>query len=258
MDLLDRAAHQNRLSAVRAEHKAAVVLALLLACLLLDRITVGLGVVALMGTLSLGWARVAPRLWIKATVAEGFFLLLSVGSVALMLAPVAPPEGFGLTILGRWIGVTPQGLLMAARLVARTLGAVSCLTFLTLTTPLHDLAALGRRLQVPPLLIDLMLLTYRFLWVLQATLAQMRTAQVARLGDAGWRASLRSAGLLGARLFIRSYQRADRLNDAWLARNFDGALPVWDARGRRSSPALLATGLMTLLVLVGCRWIGLP
>ena len=55
------------------------------------------------------------------------------------------------------------GLQLALETSVRALAAVSCLSFLTLTTPLADLIPLVRRAGVPAGIIELILLIYRCL-----------------------------------------------------------------------------------------------
>lgn len=253
---IDQSTNTNRLAATRAEHKVVAALIMLVACLMFDRISTSLVVLIVVGGLVMGVARVNVRLWVRITSAELFFLLLSVGSVVIVISPAALPQGVGMGFGGNWIGMTPESTQTAARMITRTLAAVSCLSLIALTTPLHDLVLLSRRLRLPALLIDLVLLTYRFLWVTTVMLEQMQAAQAARLGNATWRTALRSAGITAARLFIRSYQRIGRLSDAWAARNFEGDMPRLEQHGREHAPMLLLVSLFAVLAMSVLRWLG--
>ena len=63
-------------------------------------------------------------------------------------------------------------------------GALAALLLLAATTPLIDLIALLRRLRLPEVLLELMVLCYRMLFVFSESVRDTRTAQAAR-GPAG-------------------------------------------------------------------------
>ena len=67
-------------------------------------------------------------------------------------------------------------------MLARALAAIAAVYFLVLTTPLTEIVGLLRRLRVPALLLELMVLAYRQIHVFSEVAGQMRSAQVSRLG----------------------------------------------------------------------------
>lgn len=136
----------------------------------------------------------------------------------------------------------PGGLATAAEASLRALAATSALLLIALTTPLPDLLALFRRAGGPAPLIDLMLLTWRFITLALETADNARTAQAARLGYVGWRRTIRSAGLLAAHLLPRTLDRAARLQTGLAARGWQGDLRVL-AKDRAPSPAFIAGAL---------------
>jgi len=130
---------------------------------------------------------------------------------------------------GGWplaFSVTSESLETALRLFARALGSATAMAFLAFTTPLVDLLDLGRRVGVPPLLLDLAMLIYRFTFVLLESLERMVTAQETRLGYINIRRSMTSAAQVASRLFIQTYQRSQRLQTALEGRGYDGTLRV--------------------------------
>jgi hypothetical protein len=75
------------------------------------------------------------------------------------------------------LGVLKAGMISAVRLFCKALGAVSCLYFLSLSTPMLDILSALRRLKCPALLVEMMGLIYRFIFILFETAASMITAQ---------------------------------------------------------------------------------
>ena len=120
----------------------------------------------------------------------------------------------------------------ALHLATRALGGTAALDFLVLTTPLVDIVELLRRLRIPSVLIDIVALTYRFIFILLESLDRMHNAQDSRLGYSSFGNAVKSAGLLGSRLFVDAYHRGKRLEVALESRCYSGDLRVLAASYR--------------------------
>jgi cobalt/nickel transport system permease protein len=258
MSIIDRYAYNNRLRAVDPAYKAGLALLVLLACLVADRPAVGLLAAAWMGLLAVLLAGLPAGVFCRVLLAELFFLLLASIGIAVDVhlasgaALAAAPGAWSLQVGPFLITSSPQMVDAALHVVFRALGATAALNFLALTTPLVDLVNLLRRLRVPALLIDLMTVTYRFIFILFDTFGRIYTAQCCRLGYSSPARSFASAGRLGSRLFIDAYRRSQRLQLALDARGFDGELRVLP-RSYSASPALLWAGAATLASLLAVR-----
>lgn len=149
--------------------------------------------------------------------------------------------------------LAPNGLSKLAEVGTRSLGALAALLFLVMTTPLVDLIALLRRLKIPELLLEIMVLCYRMLFVFSAAVHETWNAQSARLGYATARLTIRSLGSLAANLTLQVWQRSHALNLAAQARNNDGPLRFLEAsfaNSRRDCriAGLAGAGLIALAV----------
>jgi cobalt/nickel transport system permease protein len=147
------------------------------------------------------------------------------------------------------LSVSQPGLLAAWGLLAKgTLGVLASLTLAATTEPRDVLAGL-ERLRLPHQLVQIFGFMMRYLEVVTGELKRMRIARESR----GFQArSIRSwpalASTVGA-LFIRSYERGERIHLAMLSRGYTGRLPV--TRTLSASPAQwgLAAALPTAAVL---------
>ncbi len=148
------------------------------------------------------------------------FLLVGCLSLALSLGWTTDAQQ-GQELVVRWL---PDGWEPILNLAGRSIGALAALLFLAATTPLTDLIALLRRLHLPEVLLELMVLCYRMLFVFSESVRDTRTAQAARLGYAAPRLALRSLGSLAGNLTVQIWQRAHALHVAAQSRNNDGPL----------------------------------
>jgi cobalt/nickel transport system permease protein len=227
MHLIDHYAYQSRIRDIDPAQKSALAVLVIGLCLSLDSPAVGLVAVTWMAALTIFWAGVPWRVVGRVLLAEGLFLVLAVVGVALSFSTGPLPPAFHSIQIGPlWIGTSADSLALAALLVSVALGCAAAMNFLALTTPLVDLVELMRRMRVPPVLIDLMSVMYRFVFVLLESMQRMYTAQQSRLGYANRRAAMRSSGLLASRLFIDAYQRSKRMQTALESRGYTDDLRV--------------------------------
>jgi cobalt/nickel transport system permease protein len=136
--------------------------------------------------------------------------------------------------------------------------SVLALMLLISTTPFFDTLRTLRWFRVPPLICNMLMFTYRFIFVLLDEFDRMMMARRSR-GFSGGRSLLdRSAfttisNTIGM-VFVRSNQRAGRIYDALLGRGYNGeirTLTVLKARGR--DVAYGVCFVMVSIVLVGMQ-----
>ncbi|MDW8325009.1 MAG: cobalt ECF transporter T component CbiQ [Anaerolineales bacterium] len=243
MRLIDTYAYANRLRRFDPALKVGLTLWVILLCLTLNRPLVSAATLAWMLALGMVWAGLPARVVLKLLFVEGMFLLLGVLGI-IVTAGLEPPVGPTLQIGPLWLAVSPEAVGTALALVGRSLGCAAALNLLALTTPLVDLITLGRRLHVPELLLDLMTLTYRFIFTLLECLERMRLAQEARLGYATPHRALSSAAWIAANLLTETLRRSRQLQLALECRGWEGRLRVLP--GEYVCPR--HTGVIALLV----------
>lgn len=128
--------------------------------------------------------------------------------------------------VGGWeLSLSESGLLGAWGLLAKgTLGVLASLTLAATTEPADVLRGL-QRLRMPDLLVQIMGFMIRYLDVVTSDLGRMVTAMRSRGVDPRsprhWPALARTLGAL----FVRSYERGERVHLAMLSRGYDGKLP---------------------------------
>ncbi len=131
------------------------------------------------------------------------------------------------------LSVSEAGLTSAWALLAKgTLGVLASLTLAATTEPHHLLVGL-ERLRLPQQLVQIMGFMVRYLDVVTDEMRRMRVARESRGFTARnprhWPVLARSAGAL----FIRSYERGERVHLAMVARGYTGATPRGTVREAR-------------------------
>ena len=134
--------------------------------------------------------------------------------------------------IGPWVlTATDAGLVRFASILLRSWVSIQMAIVLTATTQFPDLIHALRHLKVPDILVATVSFMYRYLFVLSdetLRLLRAREARSARAsgqkggGSLAWRAKV--AGSMAGQLFLRSYERSERVYNAMLARGYHGTL----------------------------------
>jgi cobalt/nickel transport system permease protein len=186
--------------------------------------------------------------WCRLLVAPIVFVAMSTIPFALSSAPSPSPGMAALPFSWSTAGAH-HGLVVGTRALA----ASSCLLLFAARTPLHVVTLLLRRVRVPSLFADALLLTGRLVAVTRARFEARQRAAALRMGAATWMARWRTSGLLGATLLVDVMQQARRLEIGLDARGgFTTDLVVTPSWGRASVVHLVGAVLLaaTLWLLV--------
>ena len=170
------------------------------------------------------------RVFLRSLVALPFIL------IALPTVFTKPGEPlFDVSLALFTLTATVDGLEFFASVLIKSWASVTAAVVLTSTTPALSLLAALRALKIPQILVVVVMLMYRYLFVLVDEAQRMLRSRAARSAGVGkgsggsvvWRA--RSAGGMAGSLFIRTMDRTERIYMAMLARGYDGTIRLREA-----------------------------
>ncbi len=131
---------------------------------------------------------------------------------------------FSIDLFSWRLTATRDGLAEGALLFARVAGAVSLVILLGFVTPAYRIFQALRWLRVPEEWLDIAVLVYRYVFVLLERTANLAAAQRVRLGFAGVRRSVDTAGMLAGATFLQSFEQALRVHESMRLRCYGGSL----------------------------------
>jgi cobalt/nickel transport system permease protein len=198
--------------------------------------------VALAGTLVLVAVARLPLRW----------FLVRVGTVAGVVGlfaavlPLLPREAGPSWQVGPLL-VSVQGLAAAVGLLAKALAITNLMLVLWATAPPTETFKAAHALRLPGVLVQLFVLTYRYLFLLAEELGRLRIALRVR----GYRNRLclhsyRTMGHVAGTLLVRGAERAERVGQAMRCRGYEGQF-----RSLREPHTGPVEVLFIVLVLVG-------
>ena len=122
------------------------------------------------------------------------------------------------------VSVTYSGLLVLANVMVKAWLCILSLILLSSTTKLAGLLKGLGRLGVPRVMILILSFMYRYIFVLADEVMRMQQARDSRNFGGNRLHQLRTIGSMVGTLFIRSYERGERIYAAMLSRGFDGQI----------------------------------
>ncbi|MET9558734.1 MULTISPECIES: cobalt ECF transporter T component CbiQ [Streptomyces] len=164
-----------------------------------------------------------------ARVPAGFVLkrlLIEVPFVAFAVLMPFVAQGERVDVLG--LSLSVNGLWGAWNVLAKGTLGVAASVLLASTTELRELLLGLQRLKLPPLLVQIASFMIRYGDVIADEMRRMKIARESRgfeaRGVRSWGVLAKSAGAL----FIRSYERGERVHLAMVSRGYTGSMPVID------------------------------
>jgi|Deesub1362B_J571_1020462.scaffolds.fasta_scaffold00055_100 cobalt/nickel transport system permease protein len=124
------------------------------------------------------------------------------------------------------LAITDEGLRTATITTTRAFASLSVLAYLILTTTIPEIFSALKRLKLPEFVVETALLMYRTIQILMDEAMRLDRAASSRLGYISKRAFVNTAALLSYSLFIKSLNRAEKLDNAMEARCYQGVMPV--------------------------------
>lgn len=222
---IDKLCYQSALRYANAAEKFVYAVLTLCICVAGRSWTAAVFAFAANGVLTVWKGKIPLLRYLRLLLVPAVFLIVGTAAVIVNLSR-SPMDAFALSV-GEWyLTGSRASILWGLNLCATAFASVSCLYFLSLNTTMTDILGVLRRMHLPSLLIELMMLIYRFLFILLETASAIMTAQESRLGNRNFAVRVRSFGGMASALFIRAMKRANALYDAMESRCYDGELRV--------------------------------
>lgn len=161
-------------------------------------------------------ARIPPRFIGRRIRIEVPFLAFAVFLPIVGVGPRVDVLGLPLSQEGLWAGwnIAAKG----------TLGVFAAI-LLSASTPVVELLRGLERLRVPRVLVAIAGFMVRYLDVVAGEAGRMRVARISRGDDPRWIWQARATAATAGTLFVRSYERGERVHLAMLARGYTGSMP---------------------------------
>ena len=149
------------------------------------------------------------------------------------------------------VSVTYSGLQVLWNILVKSWLSILSLILLTSTTKVSNLLKGLEQLRMPRVMIMILSFMYRYIFILIDEVMRMKQAKDSRsFGGSRWW-QLRTIGNMIGTLFIRSYERGERVYAAMLARGFDGHSRTLNHLNFKRADAYFGVSFVLAIILTG-------
>lgn len=149
------------------------------------------------------------------------------------------------------VSVTYSGLLVLVNVVVRAWLCILSLILLSSSTRVTDLLKGMKQLGVPQVIILILSFMYRYIFVLVDEVMRMRQARDSRNFGGRRLHQLKTIGNMVGTLFIRSYERGERIYAAMLSRGFSGEVRTLYRLTFKPADAFFVIVFLGIIILTG-------
>jgi cobalt/nickel transport system permease protein len=139
-------------------------------------------------------------------------------------------------------------------LLVKALVGIFALSLLTATTRFGKILEGFSRLKAPNLLLMLLSFTYRYLFVLAEEAQRMKRARDARAYGGRWLWNGKVIGQMIGTLFIRSYERGERVYLAMCSRGYNGSQSLWSHSPSELRLRDYVFTILSISLILSARW----
>jgi len=179
------------------------------------------------------------------------FMLVAVFSIVCIISSENFEAIYSIEIGSYYIGFSDLSLAKGFHIMGKAMGAMFAFYFLILTCPIDEIEYLLRKMRLPDLLIELFVLSFRFITILLSFSKQCYLSQKKRMAYLSFSSSIRALGMLVSSVLIKSLIHADFSHQALLNRGYKGEMRFIDKHGalrvkQLIFPTILIIGLIVL------------
>ncbi len=223
---IDKYSYINGLKDVHPLEKFVLAMSTLAICIFTKSTNLHLIILTVMTLLIVILGKIPFRVFIKMMLIPLTFISIGTLGVAVTITKNTGVLSYGIN-LGSWmVGFSPYGIKKALIIFFRAYASIGCMYFLAFTTPMVDIIWVLKKMKLPSIFTELMIIIYRFIFVLLETASMIYISQDSRLGYSSIKRSYTSLGKLVSNLFLKSIHRSKELFVALTARGYTGDLNV--------------------------------
>ncbi|WP_414564174.1 MULTISPECIES: cobalt ECF transporter T component CbiQ [unclassified Anabaena] len=253
---IDTLAYTNRLRWLAPEQKLLLAIALLIITALAHP-PVQILIAIWISTWTVIYAKIPIQVYVKLIYIATIFWLTSLPALVINgihinhLNLIKDDAIMGLNIGSYYLYISQHGIEQGTTIFTRAIASLACLYFVMLTIPFTELLQTLRRYGFPILFTDILLLMYRFIFVLLNTARELWIAQQSRNGYRNFTIGIKSLSLLIGQLFKRTLENYRQISLSLASRGFNGEFQVWHSHRYHLSKRYAIEAIFGCLILIG-------
>jgi cobalt ECF transporter T component CbiQ len=165
----------------------------------------------------------------------------------IIFAVVTPGESIFSLNIGITLNFTDNGIDFAFLIYARATAALLLLYSFAVSTPVPHLANALLKLRCPDVFVEMMVLIYRYTFLLMETAERMHLAAECKFGYSSYRKSMSTTARLAVGVFMRSLDTAEKGEVALQCRNYRGEFQTLSSFDKKNNVATVFCIIMVCI-----------
>lgn len=226
MLLIDKYAYTNKLSNINPKIKVGIGTVFLIVSMLTHSILILSSIMILMSLSIVCIAKIDLKSYLKLLKIPIYFLFMGIIINLINISFNHENLLYSFKFFNLCIGVSSQSLNTSLYLLFRSMSCLMCVYFFVLTTPFNQLLFLLKSFHISDTIIELSMLTYRFIFIFLEEVSDIRKSQELRFGYINLKTSYKSIGLLGNLLYKRMMKRYEDMSISLDMKLYDGKFQI--------------------------------
>ena len=223
--MMDKIAYSSKLREKNPCLKAIFAVGSLLLCIFTRNLLFSSFPLIGMGLLLKTYVKISLHIWVHFIVVPILFVFFCTIPILINISK-EPLSGFAVPVGEIYLTASKESIKDCCNLAMTAFASISCLYLLALTTPMIDLLTVLKVIHCPSLVIELILLIYRFTFILVNMANSIHIAQKCRLSETNYRTLLCAWSQMLLILFVLALKRSRAVYDAMESRCYSGTICV--------------------------------
>lgn len=197
---------------------------------------------------------IISRLPVGAIARRMAVVLPLVAIIAISLPFISPGRPIAAFHLFIPITITVRGLAIFLSVIIKATAAVWIMTLLTATTSFRDLVAAMQRLRFPEIFTSILSFMYSYIFLFIDEAEHLNIGRQSRSFGNRTLLAMKGLGWMISSLFLRSFERGERIYQTMCARGFDGRFETMSVMKIDAMQTVFCCVLIAVLLTI--KWIG--
>ena len=245
---MDALAYSSRMLNWAPLGKLLLVIVVLIANVMTDSVVTALAVLAIGLALMAYSTNMRIPFMLGVAIGEAILILIVACGIISINGDMSQPCIWRADFLWLDLYMTADSFNQAWLVMIRAVAGITVMMAFATSTPIPHLAQALRQIRIPDEICEIVVLIYRYAFLLLERMDTMWSAANSRLGFSGFKRSMKTIASIAVGIFTSSMNMADKAQVSLECRGYRGYFPIWN-RPQRAGVGWVAAAVVVFALL---------
>ena len=245
---MDALAYSSRMLNWAPLGKLLLVIVVLIANVMTDSVVTALAVLAIGLALMAYSTNMRIPFMLGVAIGEAILILIVACGIISINGDTSQPCIWRADFLWLDLYMTADSFNQAWLVMIRAVAGITVMMAFATSTPIPHLAQALRQIRIPDEICEIVVLIYRYAFLLLERLDTMWSAASSRLGFSGFRRTMKTTASIAVGIFTSSMNLADKAQVSLECRGYRGYFPIWN-RPKKAGFGWVALAIVVFVLL---------